>query len=95
MKKIKAHIPLILNVRFITPLNKLPINSGSPHLIKIFESTKKGNNDGNTLFLNTLSEKSTEFKILSDSVKISYTKNNNTPIIKTLIHLRIISPTIK
>lgn len=95
MKKINAQTPLILKTRFITPLNKLPINSGNPHLIKIFDNTKKGNSEGKILFLKIFKEKLTEFKILSDSVKISNTKYPKINIITTLIHLRIISPTIK
>lgn len=95
MKKIKAQTPLILKKQCITPLKIPAINSGTPHLIKILESTKKGKREGKTLFLKTLSEKLTEFKILSDSVKISNITNIKIKNIKTLIPLRIISPTIK
>ena len=92
MKKIKAVMPFILNNLFIRFLNKLPINSGIPHFMSKFDNTKKGNNDGKILFLKTFKEKFTEFKILADSVNISYPININVSNIKILSNFFIISP---
>ena len=85
IKNMKDVIPLILNNLFIIFLNKQPINSGRPHLIKMFDNTKKGNNDGKMLFLKIFEEKSTAFNMLSDFVNISNSINIKIIMINMLV----------
>ena len=85
IKNMKDVIPLILNNLFIIFLNKQPINSGKPHLIKMFDNTKKGNNDGKMLFLKMFKEKSTAFNMLSDFVNISNPINIKIIMINMLV----------
>ena len=89
------HSPLILKTRPIKDSKILLINSGKPYLISKLDKTKKGNKEGKILFLKILSEKMTDFKILSESVNTSKQIKSSIIIIRTLWIFFIKSPKYK